>query len=213
MLIDDHALVLHGLVEILNSRGAEVVATANNGPEGIDRAKRHKPDIILLDIMMPQMNGIETLRGLRAAGIKVPVLMLTMSHDESHVASALREGANGYLLKDMDPDELLPALYDAVDGQNVVAKELMGTLTRIVQGKPEVTELPETPISSLTPRELEILQHLAKGQANKVIARDLGISDGTVKLHVKAILRKLKASSRVEAAVIAVQHGMGRSER
>jgi two-component system nitrate/nitrite response regulator NarL len=210
LLIDDHALVLKGLEELLQSRGVTVVAAANSGAEGIELAQRLEPDVILLDIMMPEMDGLETLRQLRASGVEAAVLMLTMSHDEEHLATALREGAQGYLLKDMDPDELIPALDDAVSGKNVVAKDLVGALTRIVQGRPKKTELPTTPISELTPRELEILKHLAEGQSNKAIARNLGISDGTVKLHVKSILRKLNANSRVEAAVMAVQQGLGR---
>lgn len=138
-----------------------------------------------------------------------PVLMLTMSHDENHLAEALRNGAQGYLLKDMEPDELLPALRDAVAGKNVVSQEMVGSLTRIVQGRRQ-PEKPTTsaPIEKLTPREKEILRHLADGLSNKEIGRELGISDGTVKLHVKSILRKLNARSRVEAAVIATQQGI-----
>lgn len=210
LLIDDHALVLKGFEELLESRGVTVVAAASSGREGIEAAQRLSPDVILLDIMMPEMDGLDTLRELRGKGIDAPIVMLTMSHDEEHLATALREGASGYLIKDMDPEELLPALADAMQGKDVVAKELVGALTRIVQGRPEKADIPSTPISNLTPRELEILKHLAEGQSNKAIARSLGISDGTVKLHVKSILRKLNASSRVEAAVIAVQQGLGR---
>jgi two-component system nitrate/nitrite response regulator NarL len=138
-----------------------------------------------------------------------------MSRDEADLERALRIGAQGYLLKDMDPDELLPALSDALQGNTVVAKELIGSLTNIIQGKPAAQEAPEpaTPLSELTPREQEILAHIAEGESNKVIAKHLGISDGTVKLHVKAILRKLGVHSRVEAAVIAVEHGVGRSQK
>ncbi len=211
LLIDDHALVLKGLEELLRSRGVNVVAAVNNGREGIQLAQTRTPDLILLDIMMPEMDGLETLRRLRAAGVTIPVLMLTMSHDENHLAAALRDGAQGYLLKDMDPDEMLPALEDAMAGKNVVAKELVGSLTRIIQGRPEKPELPPTPLSELTPREREILHHLAEGQSNKVIGRALGISDGTVKLHVKSIMRKLGVHSRVEAAVLAVEQGLSRS--
>ncbi len=213
LLIDDHALVLKGLEELLERRGVTVVAAASSGHEGIEAAQRLSPDVILLDIMMPEMDGLDTLRELRSKGVDTPIVMLTMSHDEEHLATALREGARGYLLKDMDPEELLPALDDAIQGKDVVAKELVGALTRIVQGRPEKADIPSTPISNLTPRELEILKHLAEGQSNKAIARNLGISDGTVKLHVKSILRKLNASSRVEAAVIAVQQGLGRKEQ
>jgi len=208
LLIDDHALVRKGLEELLTSRGVEVIGSAGSGEEGIEFAKAHQPDIILLDIRMPGLSGLETLCKLRAENIDIAVLMLTMSRDEADLAQALREGAQGYLLKDMEPDELLPALNDALSGNNVVAKELIGSLTNIIQGKPleQETIQSATPLSELTPREQEILSHIAEGQSNKVIARHLGISDGTVKLHVKAILRKLGVHSRVEAAVIAVEH-------
>ena len=210
LLIDDHALVRKGIEELLQSRGVDVVASVGNGEDGIKQIQELNPDLVLLDIKMPVMNGLDTLAKARSMGIETPILMLSMSREEEDLARALREGAQGYLLKDMDPDELLPALNDAITGQNVVAKELIGSLTNIIQGKPEKQDSiePATPLSELTPREQEILSHIAEGESNKVIAKHLGISDGTVKLHVKAILRKLGVHSRVEAAVIAVQHGI-----
>lgn len=212
LLIDDHALVRKGLEELLSSRGIDVVASVGNGDEGIRLVRELKPDVVLLDIKMPKINGLETLSKMREEGLDTAVLMLSMSRDEDDLSQALRLGAQGYLLKDMDPDDLMPALNDAIEGKNVVAKELIGTLTRIVQGnKPVEKEAlePATPLSELTPREQEILAHIAEGESNKVIAKALGISDGTVKLHVKAILRKLGVHSRVEAAVIAVEQGVG----
>ncbi|MEE8387087.1 MAG: response regulator [Acidiferrobacterales bacterium] len=211
LLIDDHALVRKGIEALLQSRGVDVTGSVGSGKEGIIKAKESSPDIVLLDINMPEMNGLETLLRLREEGIKMPVLMLTMSREEKDLEGALRAGAQGYLLKDMDPDELVPALNDALQGNNVVAKELIGSLTRIVQGKSANTEAPdEAPdaLSELTPRETEILSHIAEGKSNKVIARELSISDGTVKLHVKSILRKLGMHSRVEAAVMAVEQGL-----
>ena len=215
LLIDDHALVRKGLEALLQSRGVEVVASVGTGKEGIEMAKGLSPDIILLDVKMPSMGGIETLKALRSIDIKTPVLMLTMSRDEADLQAALRDGAQGYLLKDMEPEDLVPALDSAIRGDNVVAKELIGSLTRIVQGKTEESKKPHsaTPLSELTPREQEILAHIAEGQSNKVIARALDITDGTVKLHVKSILRKLGVHSRVEAAVIAVEDGLGRKKR
>jgi len=213
LLIDDHALVRKGLEQLLQSRGIEVVATAGSGREGIELAHALKPDIILLDVKMPEMSGTETLKQLREQGIAAPILMLTMSREEEDLQAALRNGATGYLLKDMDHEDLVPALQDALRGNNVIAKELIGSLTRLVQGqaakpaaKPESHDL----LSELTPRELEILRHLAEGQSNKEIGRALDITDGTVKLHVKSILRKLGIRSRVEAAVLAVEHGLGK---
>jgi two-component system nitrate/nitrite response regulator NarL len=121
------------------------------------------------------------------------------------VIEALQTGAQGYLLKDMEPDELIDALQQIVKGNTVVAKELTSVLAKAVQGETQPSSAPTSSLDDLTPREREILCHLADGQSNKVIARNLGISDGTVKLHVKAILRKLNVHSRVEAAVIAVE--------
>lgn len=216
LLIDDHALVRKGLEALLQSRGTEIAGSVGSGKEGIDRAKELTPDIILLDINMPEMNGLETLQRLRKEGIDIPVLMLTMSREEKDLEGALRAGAQGYLLKDMDPEELVPALNDALEGKNVVAKELIGPLTRIVQGKSATPAEPDeaaNALSELTPRETEILGHIAEGKSNKVIARELDISDGTVKLHVKSILRKLGMHSRVEAAVMAVQHGLDKKTR
>jgi two-component system nitrate/nitrite response regulator NarL len=213
LLIDDHALVRKGLEELLRSRGVEVVASVGTGDEGVKQALALAPDIILLDVKMPGMNGIETLAKLRAGNVTIPVLMLTMSRDDADLRAALRGGADGYLLKDMNPEDLVPALEAALRGDNVVAKEMVGTLARIVQGQSnEPPRRSAAPLSELTPREMEILSHVAEGQSNKMIARALNITDGTVKLHVKAILRKLGVHSRVEAAVIAVEHGLGRKK-
>ncbi|HEU5338725.1 MAG TPA: response regulator [Sulfuricaulis sp.] len=214
LLIDDHALVRKGLEELLRSRGVEVIASVGSGEEGIRQTIALKPDVVLLDIKMPGMNGIETLEKMRAGNVTIPILMLTMSRDDADLHAALRGGAEGYLLKDMNPEDLVPALEAALRGDNVVAKEMVGTLARIVQGQTnEPFHRPAAPLSELTPRELEILIHVAEGQSNKMIARDLRITDGTVKLHVKAILRKLGVHSRVEAAVIAVEQGLGRKRK
>lgn len=210
LLIDDHALVRKGMEELLRSRGVEVVAAVGTGEEGVNRALALKPDIILLDIRMPIMGGIETLTRLRECGIAVPILMLTMSRDDADLRAALRGGAQGYLLKDMDPEDLVPALEAALRGDNIVAKEMVGSLARMVKDEPEEAGRTATPFAELTARELEILRHVADGLSNKMIARALNITDGTVKLHVKSILRKLGIRSRVEAAVLAVEHGLGR---
>jgi two-component system nitrate/nitrite response regulator NarL len=213
LLIDDHTLVRKGLEQLLQSRGVEIAASVSSGQEGIVQAQALKPDIVLLDMKMPDMNGTETLRQLRAAGVTAPILMLTMSRDEQDLQAALRNGAQGYLLKDMDPEDLVPALQDALQGNNVVAKELIGSLTRLVQGQSARSSTRTASVgllAELTPRELEILRHVAEGESNKAIGRALDITDGTVKLHVKSILRKLGLRSRVEAAVLAVEHGLGR---
>ena len=216
LLIDDHALVRKGIEELLRSRGLQVVASVGSGEEGVRRARELHADLILLDVKMPGMNGIETLKALRASGVGAPVLMLTMSREDADLSAALRAGARGYLLKDMEPEDLLPALEAAVQGDNVVAQELVGSLAGLVRGGAGAAtpaSRASVPFAELTPRELEILVCIADGSSNKMIARALDITEGTVKLHVKSILRKLGLRSRVEAAVTAVEHGLGKGRR
>lgn len=212
LIIDDHALFRAGLKELLENRSIEVVGEAANGEEGIKFVKDLTPDIILLDLRMPDMTGLEVLKTLRDDQVTIPVVILTTSNEESDLIKALRSGAQGYLLKDMEPDELVGALRDIEKGKNVVARDLTDALARMVQGETPIED-DKGPFSELTPREREILCLLAEGQSNKLIARNLGISDGTVKLHVKAILRKLGIHSRVEAAVIAVEQGLRKTEQ
>lgn len=207
LLIDDHTLFRVGLEGLLAGHEIEVVASVGDGVEGIKLAAEHNPDVILLDMRMPGSDGLSVLRQIRQRDLKMPVVMLTTSSHEQDLVDALRNEAQGYLLKDMEPEELIQALKDIVAGKTVVAPELAPVLARVVQGQGAKAADP-SPFSDLTPRESEILGLLAEGQSNKVIARHLGISDGTVKLHVKAILRKLNVHSRVEAAVMAVERGM-----
>lgn len=206
MILDDHTLFREGLQGLLEHRGIKVIASIGDGKEGLRAAKELAPDVILLDMRMPELDGIMVLRRLRQNGQDMPVAILTTSSSEKDLVEALRNGAQGYLLKDMEPDDLVVALLEIVAGKTVVAPTLTSVLAKVVQGE-SVEPEEAKPINSLTPRETEILGLLAEGLSNKLIARELGISDGTVKLHVKAILRKLNVHSRVEAAVIAVEHG------
>lgn len=207
VVIDDHTLFREGLQSLLSRHGIEVVASVSDGQEGIRQAQELKPDIVLLDMRMPGMSGLEVLKQLQQYNFKSPVVMLTTSGDEHDLVEALRNGAKGYLLKDMEPDNVVAALREIVHGETVVAPNLAQILAKVVKGEYPLEPEP-SPLDDLTPREHQILSLLAEGQSNKVIARNLGISDGTVKLHVKAILRKLNIHSRVEAAVIAVEHGL-----
>ena len=214
LLIDDHTLFRVGLEGLLASRSIEVVASVGSGWDAQRLVDELNPDIILLDMRMPGINGLDVLEMLRAKNEKLPIVMLTTSTDENDLLKSLRAGAQGYLLKDMEPDELVLALRDIVSGKTVVAPDLAPILAKAVQGKTAVQEdKDDSPFSTLTPRETEILALLAEGQSNKAIARNLGISDGTVKLHVKAILRKLEVHSRVEAAVMAVQRGFKNEQK
>ncbi len=214
LLIDDHTLFRAGLKDLLTRRGIKVLASVGNGEEGLKMANKFKAelDVVLLDMRMPKMDGIGVLRLLKKDHPDLPVAMLTTSSVEEDLIGALKNGAQGYLLKDMEPDELVVALKDIIEGKTVVAPDLAPVLAQAVQGKIKPKEEKINPFSSLTPREFEILTLLAEGQSNKVIARNLGISDGTVKLHVKAILRKLNISSRITAAVMAVEYGVKKTK-
>lgn len=215
VLVDDHTLFRVGLEGLLTSRGIDVVASLRDGQNCVKTIKELQPDIVLLDMRMPGTDGLGVLKLIRQQGIVAPVVMLTTSSDSDDLIESLKAGAQGYLLKDMDPEELVTALKDIVLGKTVVAPDLAPVLARAVQGKPPHPQYPEkeSPFAHLTPREAEILALLAEGQSNKGIARSLGISDGTVKLHVKAILRKLGVHSRVEAAVMAVEKGISKNVR
>lgn len=215
VLVDDHTLFRVGLEGLLTSRGIDVVASLRDGQNCVKVIKELQPDIVLLDMRMPGTDGLGVLKLIRQQGIASAVVMLTTSSDSDDLIDSLKAGAQGYLLKDMDPEELVTALKDIVLGKTVVAPDLAQVLARAVQGKPPHPQYPEkeSPFAHLTPREAEILALLAEGQSNKGIARSLGISDGTVKLHVKAILRKLGVHSRVEAAVMAVEKGISKNTR
>ena len=206
LVIDDHTLFREGLEGLLERRNIEVIASIGGGKEGIEAAQDLNPDVVLLDMRMPDVDGLTVLRTIRQKGMEMPIAILTTSSSETDLVEALRNGAQGYLLKDMEPDDLVVALLDIVEGKTIVAPTLTPVLAKVVQGD-NVQKKESKPMDTLTPRETEILGLLAEGQSNKVIARNLGISDGTVKLHVKAILRKLEVHSRVQAAVMAVEHG------
>jgi two-component system nitrate/nitrite response regulator NarL len=174
----------------------------------VSRAADLDPDLVLLDLRMPNDDGLATLKALRQQAPQVAVVMLTTSDDENDLVRTLRAGAQGYLLKDMEPDELVDCLKSVADGTTIVAPVMTAALAKVVQGE----LLPDVPVrfSDLTERELEILHYLAEGLSNKAIARELGIVDGTVKLHVRALLKKLGIRSRVEAAILALEEGLSR---
>lgn len=205
LIIDDHRLFREGLQSLLQRRNIDVVAAVGDGYEGLKLAKELSPDVILLDMRMPIIDGISVLIQLRKDELTMPIVILTTSSNEQDLLDALKNGASGYLLKDMEPDALVTALRDINGGKTVVATHLTSVLVRFIQGDTTTTEK-QGPFSELTPRESEILKLIADGQGNKLIARNLGISDGTVKLHVKAVLRKLELHSRVEAAVMYIEH-------
>ena len=217
LLIDDHALVRKGIEQLLQSRGVQVVASVSSGEEGIRRARELAADLILLDIKMPGMSGIETLKQLRAAGITATVVLLTMSREDADLSAALRGGSPG-----LPAEGHGPGGSGAGPGRGAAGRARGGSRAGGHARAPRARgagcrspkpRAPVAPFAELTPRELEILEAVADGLSNKMIARALQIADGTVKLHVKAILRKLGMRSRVEAAVSAVEHGLGRNRK
>ena len=204
ILVDDHTLFRKGLAELLERDDlVGVVAMTGNPVEIRDLLGQHKPDALILDLNMPDTDGINLMQELKAEGFSMPILILTVSEAEEDLARALRGGANGYLLKSMEPGEVVDALLRAVKGETVVAPAMTAKLVRLLDTK---TSPSGSLLDTLTQREREILAHLAKGESNKAIARELEISYDTVKLHVRHILAKLNLSSRVEAAVFAVEH-------
>jgi len=213
LLIDDHALFRAGLEGLLKRRGVEVTASSN-AREGVEAMIKAQPDVAMVDLRMPEIDGVRTLQMLREKNKDMPVIILTTSDAASDLRDCLRQNVNGYLLKDMEPDELIIAIKKVIGGELVVAPELASTLASIIQNRGEDNaEEDQSVFSSLSNREMEILSHLTEGQSNKVIARELGISDGTVKLHVKSILKKLGLHSRVEAAVLAANERIFSSRR
>lgn len=205
LLIDDHPLLRNGIKELLELNSEiKVIAQTNNGHEGVALAQQHDPDLILLDINMPQVDGLETLKLLRAQGITSRIVIFTVSNYEEDVIKAMKLGADGYLLKDMEPEDMLDAIEQICLGKVVVSPEVITILaTSLRSHKPSSAH----PLEDLTVREKEILKLIAEGLANKLIARRLKIAESTVKVHVKHLLKKLNLRSRVEAAVLVHQEG------
>ncbi|MES9973854.1 two-component system response regulator NarL [Candidatus Thiodiazotropha sp. LNASS1] len=207
LTIDDHPLFRKGVSDLIDMDDTlELVGEAANGPDGLVVAKQFNPDLILLDINMKGMNGLETLKAIREQEIDSRVLMLTVSDNEEDVLTALRLGADGYLLKDMEPEDILKSIRKAVKGSLVISDHLTQLLAKALREDDKLKV--KDPITSLTAREKEILQCIAQGQSNKQIANVLNISEGTVKVHVKHLLKKLNLHSRTEAAVWALKEGI-----
>jgi two-component system, NarL family, nitrate/nitrite response regulator NarL len=206
VLIDDHSLCRSGLSELLEARaGIKVAGTTGNADEAVRLLRDERPDLAIMDLRMVPVDGHRLLTRIRAEGIDTPVVVLTMSDSQEDLGKAFRAGVRGYLLKDMDPDDVVDAIRRTARGEVVVAPVMAVKLVDLLlPAQPGTTR--NDYMKSLTEREREILQHLAIGKSNKAIALALGISHDTVKLHVRHILSKLGLRSRVEAAVFAVEH-------
>ncbi|WP_306477130.1 two-component system response regulator NarL [Methyloversatilis sp.] len=201
LLIDDHPLFRKGVAQLVRADDElELAGEASDGVSGLALAAETDPDLILIDLNMKSVNGIETLRRLKAAGVRGRCVMLTVSDDERDVLDAMKAGADGYLLKDMEPEELCQRIKQSVAGTMVLDGSVAGLLAHALNAPPAATH------TDLTEREREILGLLSDGRSNKEIARVLGISDATVKVHIKHVLSKLNMKSRLEAAVWALQN-------
>ncbi|MDO4640139.1 MAG: response regulator transcription factor [Neisseria sp.] len=205
VLIDDHTLFRSGIKALLSRQeDFNVIGEAEDGLAGVKAVEQLHPDIVLLDLDMPVMSGREALEQILHANPEQTVVMLTVSEDSDDLTECMRLGARGFLLKNINADFLLDSIRRAVDGDNVFSPEMTA---RLVQSLISPVPAPKNDqLATLTPREMEILGYLAAGHSNKIIARRLDLAESTIKVHVQNILRKLELSSRVQAAVYAVQH-------
>ena len=203
LLIDDPPMLRNGVKQLIALDSTlHVIGEASNGEQGVELAKELDPDLILLDLNMPGMNGLDTLDQMRQTALSGRIVVFSVSNHEDDVVTALKRGADGYLLKDMEPEDLLAALHNAAGGKMVLSEALTPVLAASLR---ESRPSGDRDIQSLTPRERDIIKLIAEGLPNKVIARRLNITESTVKVHVKHLLKKMKLKSRVEAAVWVLQ--------
>jgi len=208
IICDDQAVVRDGLEMLLTlEKDIQVLGTAQDGDEAVELVSKNQPDLILMDLKMPGMNGIEATRQIRAKFPEVKVLVLTTYDDDEWVFDAIRAGASGYLLKDTPREEVVKAIRGTVEGKSFVDPAVAGKLMgQVARGQSQPSSLLT---DKLTEREADVVRLLAKGLSNAEIAGQLHLSEGTVRNHVSAILDKLGVSDRTQAAVIAIRHGLG----
>lgn len=208
LIVDDHTLFRSGIKLVLQRHEEfEVVGEAGDGLEGVKRAKQLKPDVVLLDLHMPGTSGLEALRLLAEDVPEAQIVMLTVSEDADDLLETLRTGARGYLLKNIDTEFLLESIRRAARGESVMSPQIAHKLADSLRAPPNVVAADINP-GKLSPRERQIIVMLAHGSSNKEIARVLGLSESTIKIHVQGILRKLNLAKRVQAAVYASEHGL-----
>ncbi|WP_293937365.1 two-component system response regulator NarL [Iodobacter sp.] len=207
VVIDDHPLFRKGVLQLLAlDERFILVGEAASGAEGLVIVQAQNPDLVILDLNMKEMDGISTLRAIKELDLDSRVVMLTVSDQSSDLVAAVRAGADGYLLKDMEPEEIISSLAEALDGQMAIPERL-GRVLALALRDDDASQR-NAMMDSLTEREREILACLANGLSNKLVGRELGIAEGTVKVHVKSLLRKLSFRSRLEAAIWAVEQGI-----
>ena len=209
LLVDDHTVVLKGLAFFLSTQeDLELVGEANDGKEALVKVGETNPDVILMDLYMPEMDGVEATAYIKKEYPNVKVIVLTSFSDQAHVLPALRAGASGYILKDVEPDQLVEAIRSAYKGNIQLHPDIANALLSQTLPVEEKEEESSIQVDVLTARENEVLQLLAKGMSNKEIASVLVITEKTVKAHVSSILSKLNLSDRTQAALYAVKNGI-----
>jgi len=207
MIADDHLLMSEGIKQILElETDIDVIAQAGDGEEAIEKAVKYNPDVILLDINMPKMNGIDVLRRLKDLGVKSDVIMLTIHEDREYLRETIKIGANGYVLKDSDADGLIKAIRDVNNGKTYIQPSIASLLVNDIGRVEENSDFQR--IESLTKREYEVLILIAEGLNNKDIADKLYISEKTVKNHVSSIFKKLDVNDRIQAAIFAFKNNI-----
>ena len=209
LLADDHPLFRSGIKLLLQrQKDIEIVGEASDGAECVKLAKKFEPDMVLLDMNMEGVGGLEALPLLKKEVPNTCVLMLTVSEDADDLVEALKLGASGYLLKNIDTDFLLDSIRRAANGESVMSPQMATNLANAIRSERNVAAADKTDVPHLSPRETQIIQLIAKGSSNKEIARSLDIAESTVKIHVQGILRKLNLTSRVQAAIYAIDHNL-----
>jgi DNA-binding NarL/FixJ family response regulator len=205
LVADDHSLFRDGITSLLEAAGFDVVGQVGDGHAAVDQARLLRPDLVLLDIAMPEMNGLEALRLIKAELPETHVVMLTVSDRDEHLFAAIKAGARGYLLKSLDADEFLEMLEGLERGEAAITRK---TAARLFDGYADLSHKSVEPLDSLTAREKEILLLVAEGESNKAIAQALFVSESTIKYHMKNILQKLGVQNRTEAATYALRSGL-----
>jgi len=209
LLVDDHSLFRKGIASLLSAEpGFEVVGEAANGVEGLEKARELMPDVILMDISMPEMDGLEATRRIKEEIPYVRIVILTVSDEDENLFQAIRNGAQGYLLKRIEPRALFSTLRGVGDGEAPISRTMATKLLAEFARQSTRQAVAPNPFATLTPREKEVLGLIALGKSNKEIATALAIAENTVKNHLKNILEKLHLENRVQAATYAIREGL-----
>lgn len=211
VLVDDHEIVRHGLKGLLDvTEGIQVVGEGADGSDAVGLVDKHRPDVVLMDLIMPGMNGVEATKAIMARHPEVRILILSSFGEEDHLVGVLEAGASGYVLKDIAPDELIDAIQDVFAGKTRLHPELAAKLADRIRSRPDAGTGSEGsgPSEDLTDRESDVLRCICDGQSNKEIATTLNISPMTVKTHISNILSKLGLQDRTQAAVYAIRNGL-----